>query len=202
MNGCAKELQGSAIYSIAWSTDVFQGDTPLLDTDSDRSNEHTNEILSEAQPPQRQVRHVATCGGSHVTVYEVEVPFGRTKRTDGLTLRQAYVDPDKDEVLYSCVFSKQSLGRPCGYMPVSNGGVPIVLGNEKENHGGKPLSGEKRAHNDLSQGSEDSHFTNELGSTIFQTMTDMPSFDGPQLLCVAGTRGVIKVMIRSGRCWP
>jgi hypothetical protein len=70
MNSSAKELHGSAIYSIAWSTDVFQDDTPQ-DKDN-HENEHTNEVLSEMQPP-RQVRHVATCGGNHVTVYEVEV---------------------------------------------------------------------------------------------------------------------------------
>jgi polycomb protein EED len=126
---------------------------------------------------------------------EVEVPSGRNKRTDGLTLRQAYVDPDKDEVYYSCVFGGRSLGRPFGYAPVPNGGVPIVLGNEKEDHGDKPLSGEKRAHNYVSQGSQDCRLTtNDLGRPLFQAMTDMQTFDGPQLLCVAGTRGVIKVI--------
>ena len=236
MNGGARELHGNAIYCVAWSTDMFQEDCSPQQNDNDEkdnNNNHSDEQIPETQQQQqpllpRQVRYVATCGGNHVTMYEVEIPSSRKKRTDGLTLRQAYVDTDKDESFYCCVFGGRSLGRPFGYEPVHNGGIPIVLGNQTMDNGDTtPIVGETRWREDvnkddgfhifqgdttkvdsednslqgettsqevMSNGSGNSVTTHDLGRQLFQAMTDMQTFDGPQLLCVAGTRGVIKVI--------
>jgi polycomb protein EED len=73
-------------------------------------------------------------------------------------------------------------------------GFPIVLGEQQVDTGDKPFKREKRSHEFRSKKSGDSVTTKELSRKLFQAMTDMQTFDGPQLLCVAGIRGVIKVI--------
>jgi len=122
MANFVREKHGHAIWSVAWSTDEFhvdkdddqQEDTD--DTDNGSNNSNENSSTSIASPKRQEtVRYMATCGGKYVSLYQISCS---DKSDDAMTLRQAYVDRDDEEVFFCCAFGGRSLGRPFGFSPV------------------------------------------------------------------------------------
>jgi len=177
MSSFVREKHGNVIYSVAWSRDIFHDDGDL-DANDTGANDTTFRRNVDFSTP-RQVRYMATCGGNYVSLYEVEIPPDKKKKkksvvatpTDPLILRQAYVDRDLDESFFSCAFGGRSLGRTFGYTPVANDNGDIIMSED--------------------DASED---LQEQRKQILRAMTDTQQFDGPQLLCVAGSRSIIKVI--------
>lgn len=131
------------------------------------------------------VQCFATCGGNVASVYEVHEGTGGTA---SIVLRQGYVDPMESETFYACVFGGRSLGRPFGYEPLktsSNTSDPVMVPLRGPN--GSPRKRARAA-------KEDSKSTNEDTHELYQTLISTDFFDGPQLLCVAGTGAIIKVI--------
>jgi polycomb protein EED len=213
--GSSKELHNEKIYCVSWCKDLFeervsnaaaipdgnetQSEDPSPGSEEEKATWAHNKDDNEART--RQLRCFATCGGNRVTIYEVEVPTGgRRKHSPGIILRQGYIDPDENETLYTCAFGGRSLGWPFGYSPLSdvNGDKQkdsIILGgraNEKTSGRGQKRPREDESdEQDSEKEAEDSSLPQKL---FFQSLIDSESFDGPQMLCVAGTRGIIKVI--------
>jgi polycomb protein EED len=175
MANFVREKHGHAIWSVAWSTDEFhveKDDDQQEDTDNGSNNSTENSSTSRASSPKRQetVRYMATCGGKYVSLYQISCS---DKSDDAMTLRQAYVDRDDEEVFYCCAFGGHSLGRPFGFAPVQQ--------HQQQDQDGMILIGDSN--------------TEPLDkSLLLKNMVDTHQLDGPQLLCVAGFRGVIKVI--------
>lgn len=178
MSSFVREKHGNEIHSVAWSTDVF------YDGQNENDNAPINDDSSPTTSPkllqQRQVRYMASCGGNHVALYEVEIPQddedesnnNKSSASSPLVLRQAYVDRDLYEVFFTSCFGGRSFGQAFGYTP------------EKDDDGNVIMDSNDEVNDTSNQGS----------SKWLRAMADTSTFDGPQLLCVAGFRGVIKVI--------
>lgn len=200
----AEESHKKKIYCITWSTDIHIDDGMRGGTRSDQSGnkrkDDSDETITESsvdptessvaftessmddeldQPRKRSLRCLATCGGNHVSIYETEIPSDvRGRKKSSLELRQVYVDPSKDEEFYVCAFGGRSPGSPFGFEPITDHDItpiPLELGH---------ISGQKRPREEAPP----------TRSDVFKAMVDLNSFDGPQLLCVAGSGTVIKVI--------
>ena len=173
MSAFVKEHSRNAIFSVAWSTDVFHDECPEKDANSSPS----------ATILPRQVRYMATCAANLVSLYEVEIPTilknkKKTLSASPVILRQAYVDPDADESFYACAFGGRSLGLPFGYTPVKDDNGNVVMETVGSSASDEPM---------------DSCETEEC-KRILRSIADTSLRNGPQLLCVAGVRGIIKVI--------
>lgn len=191
--------------------------------------------------PPPLLRCLATCGGRNVTLYETEASAAANGEQTpssssngkgaGLSLRQAYVDPDDGELFYTCAFGGRGLGSACGYgrtadLVEDGRGRTIVLhaessaeeGDDEEDDGdgetsaadsklGSASASKKRrrdAGGDASSGSPGAKFGEGVSASVeadrrrhralFRSLTDLSGYDGPQLLCAAGQRGVVKVI--------
>ncbi|KAI2493847.1 hypothetical protein MHU86_20686 [Fragilaria crotonensis] len=160
----AKEAHGQQIYSVAWSQDLYQYDDC------------------------NTLQCFATCGGNVASVYEVHEGPGKTT---SIVLRQGYVDPMESETFYACVFGGRSLGRPFGYGPLKTSSdtpdsvmVPLR---------GPNCSPRKRARAPTEGGCNPKGIPEDTDD-MFQMLVNTDFFDGPQLLCVAGTGAIIKVI--------
>lgn len=186
MASLAREKHGHAIWSVAWSTDEYhvekdndKQDIGDINHGSDLSSVSDDHSYPTASLPKRRdsVRYMATCGGNCVSLYQVSCSSDKSD-DDAMMLRQAYVDRDQDEVFYCCAFGACSLGRPFGYAPAQQEqDGTILFGNQDAT---EPSSYESLL---LYQRQE-----------LLRNMVDTHQLDGPQLLCVAGFRGVIKVI--------
>lgn len=161
------------MYCVAWSDDLYQDETS-------RNSSKSNSTDSSSH-----IQCFATCGGNTVSVYEVH---DRQKKPR-IVLRQGYVDARDDEVFYACVFGGRSLGKPFGYGPLENedddGETPpptVVIGEVT-------ATDRKRPRND-----DDDTETKASTDKLYQDLVDTDLFDGPQLLCVAGTGATVKVI--------
>ena len=124
----------------------------------------------------------ATCGGPYATIYEVAMSTNSGKKSNGssskgqqpLSARQVYRDVDGGEQFYTCAFGGRGVGNSAvGIIDdVDEGGDGIIyFGDDKEEQRKRPAKRQKQ--------SEPSH----------------PHSDSKApLLCVAGTRGVIKII--------
>jgi polycomb protein EED len=178
--GSAKELHSKPIYCVAWSTDTYHDDG-LENDDVNGDDDYfpeDEECCSKQQPKSapRTLRTFATCGANQVSVYEVEMLDAKqTRRSSGILLRQGYLDADEEETYYSCAFGGTCLGKPFGYSPLSSSKTVVIDALPQQSSVGqkRPRDGD-----DLD----------------YPTLVDTTSYDGPELLLVAGTRGVIKVI--------
>lgn len=189
----AKESHKQPIYCVDWSSDVFSqpadmqqqidnlagADASSSGSGSESSSEeHVDDSSSTIGSDGSPFRMLATCGGNHVTVYE-------TAYGTGLNMRQAYRDSDDDEIFYVCAFGGRGLGTQAGYAPVGTlqedgkGGSTIVLNSDSP---GTDNAG------------DDEEEPSEKRRKLLQTLTDLAQYDGPQLLAVAGKRGIVKVI--------
>ena len=137
----------------------------------------------------RPLQCFATCGGNVVSVYEVhEDDSAAATKKANIVLRQGYVDPKGDEAFYACVFGGRSLGRPFGYGPLNSPGQDVVvLGSSQDFH-------RKRPREDEDGGDSTATEKPDPQDELYQSLINTDMFDGPQLLCVAGTGAIIKVI--------
>lgn len=216
----AKESHKQPIYCVDWSTDVFlpENQTRPGDGDRDASASEDDDAPSDAGGPssdtpgkadrsggesdsdvsnssssseeedviecdEASFRCLASCGGNHVTIYE-------TRYGIGLNPRQAYRDADKEEVFYVCAFGGRGLGSEIGYAPIGqldDDGETIVFSADD----GQPRVEVADANNDGKDGREGPV---EKRRKLLQTIANLSKYNGPQLLLVAGKRGIVKVI--------
>jgi polycomb protein EED len=166
--GSVKEEHGKQIYCVSWSGDSYQ-------------DKEDGKVL----------QCFATCGGNTVSVYEISE---ENEKKPSIVLRQGYVDPNDDEMFYACVFGGRSLGRPFGYGPLNTPGEDssrevVVLGSTEESCRKRPREDDDE--DDKREAEQDKTVAKD---ELYQALVDTDLFDGPQLLCVAGTGAVIKVI--------
>jgi len=177
--GSSKELHSKPIYCVVWSTDTFYDDGLIDRFVIDERNFSDNEVSCSREQSKlkpRTLRTFATCGANQITIYEVEMLDDKqTRRSSGILLRQGYIDTDEGETYYSCAFGGRSLGNRLGYSPRCTN-APLFIDAKTTN---------------VDQHSSREVNKDELG---YPSLVHTDSFDGPELLLVAGTRGVIKVI--------
>ena len=123
--------------------------------------------------PDKKYHYLATCGANQVTIYEVEI--GNFKGV--FEIIQSYRDNDKEEHFYACAYAGRSQYQSKSECPAehSNSTSPSKRARTRD---GDTLS------IDLS-----------TARTSSQRVISTESLTkGPQLLCVAGVRGLIKVL--------
>jgi polycomb protein EED len=146
------------------------------------------------------VRCFATCGGNSVTIYEAA--YG-----SGMNLRQAYRDVDLDESLYACAFGGRSIGSRFGHGSIGHVDATgsIILRHESEVS--SAAQNIDYAGSDFDSSDDEASLRWERGlpssaqepvekrrKILLQDFADLSKNDGPQLLCVAGRRGIVKVI--------
>mmetsp|Transcript_688 Transcript_688/g.966 ORF Transcript_688/g.966 Transcript_688/m.966 type:complete len:464 (+) Transcript_688:661-2052(+) len=164
--GNVKESHGKQIYCVAWSRDLF-----------------------EDEGMDKNLQIFATCGGNAVSIYEVH-----EKQRSSFILRQGYIDMDKSECFYCCAFGGRCLAepiesRPSQYNPSHHEGA-VDIGDDRDvvkSHRKRPRQENKEITIDLGK---DEMCSNE----VYQCLINTDRFNGPQLLCVAGTGTTIKVI--------
>ena len=209
----AKESHKQPIYCIDWSTDVFMpraggGDADEdadvtsgapaggpssdeskakrsgggSDTDSSSSSISSSEE-DVIESDEASFRCLASCGGNHVTIYE-------TRYGIGLNPRQAYRDADKEEVFYVCAFGGRGMGSQVEYAPIAeldDDGETIVFGADDVQH---TAAGGTVAE----EGGDSREGPVEKRRKLLRSIADLSMYDGPQLLLVAGKRGIVKAI--------
>ena len=217
LTGSVKEQHGHSIYCVAWSGDEFSDDGKVMVGQEPQEEEQTDSSGDEADKEKetngsdatrkksqswaanRTLLYFATCGGNRVTLYEVaKSDPTNPERKPGLILRQGYIDADEEEVFYSCVFGGHCIGDPVGYGPLparkkdgeSREDLVVIDSQKSEdqtarNNRKRPRESDGTTENQQPAGTK----KNAVHMTLHPD-----SFNGPQLLCVAGTRGVIKVI--------
>lgn len=189
LRGALKESHGHSCYCVAWS--------PYVHSDNDGHN-----ILS----------YFATCAGPYATIYEVTSTkylndCSQPKRPQPPSIRQLYRDVDDDEQFYACAFGGRGVGAPAGYSPV--GVVDNITSDDNNsdiNQSNITYFGSGvHQKNDTTESSDEEanespssrkrqkakHSTSQHHPFSFPFS---PMQDGPPLLCLAGTRGIIKVI--------
>ena len=214
--GGFKEQHSEPIYCVAWSNDlhiidyydddidqqqqqhgnagndvrehdvqchrVIKNDEQTKPTSGDEKNsqsEHNSENeCNERQRKSKLCRYMATCGSNYLTIYEVDEINSKSKSKYklksgcGMRPRQAYVDVNKKEVFYSCVFVGNGVGSDYGYK-ASEMNLHQQHGDNKSNY-----------HSNRKRKRDKGNYER----------FDFSSYDGPQLCCVGGTSGIIKVI--------
>ena len=214
----AKESHKQPIYCVDWSTDVFMpgaggGDAdedadvdvtsddapaggPSSDeskakrsggaSDSDDSSSRSPSSSSEEdviESDDASFRCLASCGGNHVTIYE-------TRYGIGLNPRQAYRDADKEEVFYVCAFGGRGLGSQVEYAPIGqldDDGETIVFSADDV----QPTAAGGTV---AEEGGDSQEGPVEKRRKLLRSIADLSTYDGPQLLLVAGKRGIVKAI--------
>ena len=217
--GGAKESHSEPIYCIAWSKDRHviieeqqqqdpvvvssgemkndvassssdhddrYGDGDDSNGDDDDGDNDTNNFKKNDDriTIQKYCRYMATCGSNHLTLYEVYEKDHQSKVTTnnngegtnknqsvlgsraGFRARQVYVDTDEEEIFYSCLFVGHGVGSVYGFGPT-------------ECHS-----------KDSDVNTKDATPNKNSSSKVF----DLGQNDGPQLCCVGGRLGIIKVI--------
>lgn len=209
------ESHGKEVYCCAFSTDIHEGynkvyedsdATPskALKDDSIHSNEDGVIVLDSDSDSDDEVTYktqsfecyyMATCAGNFVTIYQIQkknekpgpiytntykknhnIPSReqdlkntfQPEAQNDMVVRQVYQDPDQGENFYCCVFAGRSL----------------IETSLKVNTEPSKVHAEKAS--DVNVGD----YTNRFYSATNQKNL----VEGPQLLCVAGLGGTIKVI--------
>ncbi len=190
---CAvKENHHHPIYCVAFSRHVHEH----YGGEEEGGNTHHSAVF-------------ATCGGNYSTIYEIS--DSGIEGESPLTVRQVYRDSDQDEVFYTCAFGGRGVGSPVGFSTddgdTKNGGRDlhnsIIFGQElhtekqpnNSTNGVKRLKIDDKAQDNRCKKIEEAE--NHGGSTYSASSFHLPystSQNGPPLLCLAGTRGIIKVI--------
>ncbi len=202
ISGAALESHSCPIYCVSWSQHLH-----AIDGGGDTCQKNDgNKFLS----------YFATCGGPHATIYEVLTTSSHTNLNDEtrrnskpndcqqhFVVRQIYRDVDEEENFYACAFGGRGVGTPVRYSPLGM----LLTGNDYE----AETAGSKRKHNvepqqskviyfgevkqpDSDSAAQSSKRQKSFPQSPFPLPYDQKSQNGPPLLCLAGVRGVIKVI--------
>jgi len=194
LRGALKESHDNPIYSVAWSPHVHVG------TKSD-----------EDETDGRLISYFATCAGPYATIYEVvgspkSTHQGKkSEKSHHPVVRQVYRDVDDTETFYTCAFGGRGVGSPVGYSPIG----AVVNETETSNTDNSANRTTNVVYFGLDKDNHDADAMNEDSSQLSSTNDKRnpkvtkhnpflfpfsPTQDGPPLLCLAGTRGIIKVI--------
>jgi len=119
------------------------------------------------------LRYFSTCAGQYIHIYEVHAADNKQEKR--LMVRQVYCDVDDEEEFYTCAFGGRGITEGKANNATINQSKAIYIGDNK----GKQSKGTKR------QRVNDEHCS---------TIHNLSLRQGPPLLCVAGKRGMIKVI--------
>ena len=187
---CAvKENHHHPIYCVAFSRHMHQHDCE--DGDINR--------LSSV---------FATCGGNYSTIYEM-IDSGKDDEESSITVRQVYRDVDADEIFYTCAFGGRGVvGLPVGFS--TDDGEGFIKNGNRDDHGSSISFGhemihqQKHQHSSINKNGVKRHKVADRGAQQKNNASGYSSFhlpydstsqqNGPPLLCIAGTRGIIKVI--------
>jgi polycomb protein EED len=192
LRGALKESHGHPIYGIAWSPHTHVDRSKVGDT------------------AERVISYFATCAGPCAAIYEVVAENsssnGKGKESSRVhvpSVRQSYRDVDDEETFYTCAFGGRGVGSPVGYEPV---GVVMDEHTEIAKDDDATISKTKIVY--FGTGKDDANTSDsddEVSASKRQKSNAAadcnpflfpfsPTQDGPPLLCLAGTRGIIKVI--------
>jgi WD40 repeat protein len=153
-----------------------------LDNDDDEGNAATSAIF-------------ATCGGPYATIYEIKYNTNQTNSSSSsseLTACQIYHDVDDGEVYYTCAFGGRGVGMPLATTtttttttttPMKSNGI-VNFGTEQQQQQQHQQSSDENQHHQRSikRQRRKNNDNNRLMN------------GGPPLLCLGGTRGIIKII--------
>mmetsp|Transcript_24206 Transcript_24206/g.35383 ORF Transcript_24206/g.35383 Transcript_24206/m.35383 type:complete len:592 (-) Transcript_24206:50-1825(-) len=200
------------------SSSKEKNDTNISSCTSTKSTNNTTKKLEEVEKS-KVIRYIATCGGGIVTIYEVDCSSSsvvqakaaaassagnNNNNDDSIKVRQVYEDVDDVEMFYTCAFGGIGVSRE-QLLDLDDGG-----GSERndDNSNGEVSTTQLNADSLISRSNTDSS-TIPVGSPhkrqrntntrtptqrYYQNLSTLSRNTGPQLLCVGGTRGVIKVI--------
>jgi len=200
LRGALKESHGHAIYAVAWSP---------------HAHVHTTESRANDDCHKNMLSYFATCAGPYATIYEVVTTTdksndgtGKRRRSQPPSVRQVYRDVDDGESFYACAFGGRGIGGPAGYSPL--GVVENERGftddSEEESDAFKTKILCFGSANDQSSIDQHGGETTQSSTRHSQNLTTTnnscypflfpfsPTQNGPPLLCLGGTRGIIKVI--------
>jgi len=195
----SKESHGKQIYCASFSDDIHVGYTvparnseaaglgePLkhkdkrevivIDSSSDDEKIFATDTPKNDNPfddtSSFQCYYMATCAGNTLTLYQVRSSGDNKSSNDTMKsedadflVRQVYKDADQGEIFYSCIFAGRCRNRGEGFESTPFSNVHRSIQSSASNY-----------HSNL----------------IFHQ--DEENYDGPQLCCVGGKRGVIKII--------
>jgi polycomb protein EED len=165
-SGRNQQKHQQPLYCVAWSHDIHVG----------------------AEEPDVKYHYAATCGANQVTIYEVEVGNPR----GAFEMIQSYKDDDKEELFYACAFGGRSRYRTKKESPEYESSDSSDRSPAAESSS-PSQAGRKRPRTD-SQTMKLESSAKAKSSLASQGVKAGSKTVGPQLLCVAGVRGVIKVL--------
>jgi WD40 repeat protein len=167
LSASIKEAHGHPIYCASFSPASHYDD----------KNDNSNDCL----------KYFATCAGPYAHIYEVgssTVISNVNKQSErSIRVRQVYCDVDKEEQFYACTFG----GRGVSEGKAGNN-VATSSSNSNNNSNNKAISiGDDKTQNSSRKRQRPN---DDKDSTYY----DLSQRQGPPLLCVAGKRGIIKVI--------
>ena len=191
---CAvKESHGHPIYCVAFSRHMH--------------------VVGDEGSSNNTAACFATCGGPYATVYEVPLSTSINGNAESnsdisnsesnsnhnkpvpLTARQIYKDVDDGETFYTCAFGGRGVGSPVGYSVAeerTNSKNPtnniIYFGEDKKRNDPQH---EQKKHNDSKKPAKRQKKSDEEQEPLSQLSNIQ---NGPPLLCLGGTNGIIKVI--------
>ncbi len=206
--GGIKEEHSKPIYCVAFSNDLYKvhyddehnDDNDQEEGDDDKDEDENNddkqngeadtsmtnlnddENQKDAKQKSRLCRIMATCGSNHLTIYEVD-EVKKFKQGCGMRPIQAYIDVDTEEMFYTCLFLGRGVGSSHGYKPYHDE-ADLNTGQSQNNNDLEPSKNKHIINNDSKTSMTES----------YKQLADLSTYDGPQLCCVAGTRGIIKII--------
>jgi polycomb protein EED len=145
----------------------------------------SHDVHVGAEEPDVKYHYAATCGANNVTIYEIEIGNPR----GAFEMIQSYKDDDKQELFYACAFGGRSRYRTKKESPEYE-----ASSDSADSKSSSPSqAGRKRPRTD-SHTMQFESSAKAKSSLASQGVKAGSKTVGPQLLCVAGVRGVIKVL--------
>lgn len=170
-----KEGHGRPIYCVAFSRHLYARSSRTALTDDGDAAASSSAIF-------------ATCGGTYATIYEITCSTNNQKKNDEssssseLSARQIYRDVDEGETFYTCAFGGRGVGISLCVPPAS--GTTNTSSNGIANFGTQQQQQQSSDYDNQHQHQQ---------SMKRQRRNDNP-MNGPPLLCLGGTRGIIKII--------
>jgi WD40 repeat protein len=134
----------------------------------------------------------ATCGGPYATIYEIKKcntnPKNSSSSSSELSVCQIYHDVDDGEVYYTCAFGGRGVGMPLGGGRTATTTTPMKCSNGIVHFGT-----EQQQQQQLKLSDENQHYQRSIKRQSREN-NDNRMNGGPPLLCLGGTRGIIKII--------
>jgi polycomb protein EED len=218
LSGSAKECHGHPIYAVAWSPYVYR---MRSDDDGDGHYDHDAPTtdgcggIGDANSQRKgsddieDISYFATCSERYATIYEVINTSPSSDDDDdnnnnnnnnksppsngspqSLSVRQVYEDEDEGEYFYAIAFGARGVGSPAGHSPLDVHDSDINETDTNVVHIGGRAEQSTKKPNSSTLPSKRQKTTSSNTPLLPCSSTQ----NGPPLLCLAGIRGVIKII--------